>query len=233
MNELIVIQSKQIGNEEINSVDARDLHSRLGLKSDFSTWAKQNIKKLNLVENVDYTTIHNKVDRQISVEYVLSLDTGKHIAMMTNTETAHEVRTYFIDFEKKAKTALTSYGNDPFIMLRMHQIETEKRVDLLENKIESITPSLSSNTMFRITGTISSIAKLYRRMQEVKRVCMTHAAAQGYITSITLEKFGVNDIAYLKDVNAVTRYLQGIGKTYQAEYDKWFNANNLFGKEAA
>lgn len=105
--ELIVIQPKRIGNEEINSVDARDLHSRLGVKKDFSNWIKGNIKKLNLVENVDFCKVAQKGELsatgQVSIEYFLSLDVGKHISMMTNTATAHSVRTYFIEFEKKVK----------------------------------------------------------------------------------------------------------------------------------
>ena len=57
---MIVIEQKRIGNEEINSVDARDLHSRLGLKKDFSDWIKGNIKKLNLAENIDFISYANR-----------------------------------------------------------------------------------------------------------------------------------------------------------------------------
>jgi phage anti-repressor protein len=106
--ELIVIETKQIGNEEINSVDARDLHSRLGVKKDFSNWIKYNIEKLNLIEGTDFSTVAKKGEggKFAATEYILTLDVSKHIAMMTNTATAHEVRTYFIEFEKKAKSAL-------------------------------------------------------------------------------------------------------------------------------
>jgi phage anti-repressor protein len=106
MNDLIVIKTQQIGNEEINSVDARDLHGRLGLRKDFSNWIKGNIAKLNLVENVDYVTAAQKGEggKFAPTEYILTIDAGKHISMMTNTETAHAIRTYFIEFEKRAKT---------------------------------------------------------------------------------------------------------------------------------
>jgi anti-repressor protein len=109
MNDLIVIEQKQIGNEEVNSIDARDLHSRLGLQKKFSDWIKQNIAKLNLVENIDYVTVPQKGTggKFDTIDYILTLDIGKHIAMMTNTDTASGIRTYFIEFEKRAKALLT------------------------------------------------------------------------------------------------------------------------------
>lgn len=138
MNDLIVIEQKRIGNEEINSIDARDLHSRLGVKKDFTNWIKYNIEKLNLIDGTDYLLAKKGEQHPSGVKYVsefiLTLDAGKHIAMMTNTETAKSIRTYFIEFEKKQKTALSAFSNDPFIQLRMNQIAVENRVALLEAK---------------------------------------------------------------------------------------------------
>lgn len=139
--ELIVIEKRIVGNEEINSVDARDLHSRLGVKKDFSDWIKGNIKKLNLIENVDFSVLPQKGENlsggRPSLEYVLTLDAGKHIAMMTNTETAHAVRTYFIEFEKQAKKAL-SIPIDPILaiadalsMIRREQLNLETKTEVV------------------------------------------------------------------------------------------------------
>jgi phage anti-repressor protein len=139
MNELIVIQPKQIGNEEINSVDARDLHSRLGVQKKFADWIKYNLTKLNLMEGTDFITVPKigtggKFD---SLEYILTLDAGKHIAMMTHTSTAHEIRTYFIEFEKQSKKAL-SIPTDPILaiadalsMIRREQLSLGTKTEVL------------------------------------------------------------------------------------------------------
>jgi anti-repressor protein len=132
MNELIVIEKRTVGNEEINSVDARELHGRLGLKSEFANWIKQNIKKLNLVDGVDYATVDNFVNggKFTPIDYILTLDIGKHIAMMTHTSTAHEIRTYFIEFEKKAK-ALPAIPQDPILaMLQAVQCVRQEQMTL-------------------------------------------------------------------------------------------------------
>ena len=55
MTELVKIYNTvKIGNEEVNSVNARDLHKALESKQDFSTWIKARINKLNLMEGQDY-----------------------------------------------------------------------------------------------------------------------------------------------------------------------------------
>jgi len=56
----LIIQST-INGTEINSVNARDLHKELGLKSDFSTWIKKELKVF--AEDVDYTLLHKKMEQ--------------------------------------------------------------------------------------------------------------------------------------------------------------------------
>jgi phage anti-repressor protein len=138
MNELISIQQQQIGDESVNSVDARELHSRLGVSKDFTAWVKYNIKKLNLIEDVDY--LLTKKGEQLPSgmkyvsEYIFTMDCGKHVAMMTNTAAAHSVRTYFIEFEKRAKAALTAtvaLPSDPVLaQIAVLQAVREKQLAL-------------------------------------------------------------------------------------------------------
>ena len=84
----------QIGNSEVYSVNARDLHQKLEVRKDFSTWFKVQIKRGLFEENIDYITIsvektllpqkgeqrggHNKI------EYFLTLDTAKETDVTMN-----------------------------------------------------------------------------------------------------------------------------------------------------
>lgn len=234
MNELIVIQPKQIGNEEVNAVDARDLHSQLGVKKDFSDWIKAQITRLNLVENVDYLVFPQKGEyKKPRYEYAVTLDAGKHIAMMAGTDNAHAIRTYFIEFEKKAKSALTNYHNDPIISLRINQIEMESRIGRLENKMDDLTPAMSSASMFSITKRIAQVAKLYRQVKELRRIKISGPEAQNAIRAEVLTHFDANDIAYIKDVNTVYRFLNRREKELVSERDDLFDQMSLFSKKAA
>ena len=101
----IAIKKHHIGNEIINSVNARDIYLELGIKKDFSDWIKQQIKALFLDENIDYMVYHQKGGNlqggRPTIEYIVTLDTAKHIAMSSRTKKGKEVRDYFIKCEKQ------------------------------------------------------------------------------------------------------------------------------------
>lgn len=101
MSALIEIKKELIGTENINSVNSRELYENLEVKKRYSDWIKYQITSLGLEENIDYLTNHKKVNRQTLVDYIITLDTAKHIAMASRTEKGKEVRKYFIEAEKK------------------------------------------------------------------------------------------------------------------------------------
>ena len=119
----IEIIKKKIGNSEEFSVDARKLHKALDIKKDFSNWIKAQIKRGMFDENIDYITIAQKGDGQIrqnsrgiwidekgrvvSVEYFITLETAKHISMMSGTQKGKTARKYFIKVEREYLKLIT------------------------------------------------------------------------------------------------------------------------------
>ena len=112
MNYLIKIEQSQIGTELVESVNARELHEKLQVGRDFSTWIKQRIDELNVLENIDYTRMAElslpKMGEGINtgfqrIEYTITLDFAKHLAMVEKNEIGRQIRQYFIDFEKQAR----------------------------------------------------------------------------------------------------------------------------------
>ena len=105
MQELIKITNQKIGAETVNSVNARELYETLEIKKEFATWIRNQIKSLNLDENIDYITFSKKVKAgkgtAIRKEYIITTDTAKHIAMASRTAKGKEVRNYFIAIEKE------------------------------------------------------------------------------------------------------------------------------------
>lgn len=91
-------------------VSARELHFFLESRQDFSDWIKNRIKKYGFVENQDYTTFHKNMERKNNVrgstkriEYAITLDTAKELAMIENNDNGRKVRKYFIEMEKIAR----------------------------------------------------------------------------------------------------------------------------------
>ena len=88
-------------------VDARELYRQLKLGRDFSTWLKSRIEYAQLVEGQDFEYSpklgSNDGRGQPRIDYILSLDAAKHLAMLERNEIGRKVRQYFIEVEKKAR----------------------------------------------------------------------------------------------------------------------------------
>lgn len=105
MNPLITLHTQTINSQELNTVNARELHSFLQSKQDFSTWIKNRIEKYGFLENHDYL-VHNFVEQTPSgskhkIEYYTTLDMAKELSMVERNEQGKQARKYFIECEKQ------------------------------------------------------------------------------------------------------------------------------------
>lgn len=104
-NELVAVMERQIGEEMVPTVDARELHAFLGVGKIFAAWIKERIAYCNFIENKDFIVFSesgkNLSGGRPSKEYCITLDMAKHLAMMERNENGHKARQYFIDCERK------------------------------------------------------------------------------------------------------------------------------------
>ena len=102
-------------DKDIKVVNARELHQVLAVKKKFADWIKSNLKNytgvrltndsalpLNGNSEIDYITIDIPATqgKGKSIEYILTLDTAKELAMMSKCQNGRLVRKYFIEVEK-------------------------------------------------------------------------------------------------------------------------------------
>ena len=77
-----------------SAVNARDLHAFLEVKKDFSDWIKKQIERARLLEGRDYIIFPQKGENtgrgRSSLEYHLTIEAAKHIAMMSGCFTVPE-----------------------------------------------------------------------------------------------------------------------------------------------
>ena len=127
MNELISLNQSAINGELQQTVNARELHAFLQSKQDFSTWIKNRIEKYGFVENQDFVRFHKKMEANNAtmIEYYITLDMAKEVAMIENNEKGRDVRQYFITCEKLAKQASTASISE---QLKVAQIGLLNRV---------------------------------------------------------------------------------------------------------
>ncbi|WP_139413277.1 phage antirepressor KilAC domain-containing protein [Bartonella mastomydis] len=109
---LIDIDQTEINDELVQTVNARDLHAFLEIKSEFRNWIKNRIKECKFRENIDFVTAVNFYRGAQMKEYHITLDMAKHLSMIERNDKGHEAREYFIECERRAKQAVTSQQID-------------------------------------------------------------------------------------------------------------------------
>lgn len=108
-----------IDNNPVQTVNARDLHGNLEVKREFAKWIRDQIQRAGLEEGVDYGVFAQKDENSVScgleekcsltnnlggrptIDYFLTIESAKHVAMMSNTPKGKEVRNYFIRLERE------------------------------------------------------------------------------------------------------------------------------------
>jgi anti-repressor protein len=147
MHALIPIYETQGGSP---CVSARDLHSFLESRQEFTAWIKGRITKYGFVEGTDFliNLSRSEAGRQ-TTEYVLSFDTAKELAMVEANAKGQQARRYFIEKEKELQAekqvqapALTSA--EMILQLAQQNVEAERRVTALENQLNQVKAQITS-----------------------------------------------------------------------------------------
>ncbi|WP_334468644.1 antA/AntB antirepressor family protein [Arsenophonus sp. PmNCSU2021_1] len=137
MQNLINIETKNINDSLIQTVNARDLHQFLEVGKDFSNWIKDRIKQYGFEDNIDYIVFANSGENPLggrpAKEYHISLDMAKELSMVERNEKGKQARQYFIECERRVlqpQALLTAKE----LALMVVRAEEEKEKLLLENK---------------------------------------------------------------------------------------------------
>lgn len=131
-NSLIPVMKDKNGDK---LVDARTLYEFIESKRQFADWIKDKIDKYGFIENEDFTCISQNYEKpqggRPTIEYILTLDTAKEIAMVENNEKGREVRRYFINIEKRYKDELLKIQDNAY--RKIGQLEME--LEMIKEKI--------------------------------------------------------------------------------------------------
>lgn len=107
MNDLILLRQRTIGNELVETVNARELHSFLEVQTRFNDWIATRISEYDFVENQDYVRFtENPVKPQggrPSMGYFITLGMAKELAMVERNKKGKQARKYFIECEERLK----------------------------------------------------------------------------------------------------------------------------------
>ena len=104
MTQLIPLHSQTIDGNAVETVNAKELHEFLEVRSKFADWIKNRIEQYDFVENQDFTTVSKNLEKGgRSIDYYITLDMAKELAMVERNEKGKQARQYFIECERKLR----------------------------------------------------------------------------------------------------------------------------------
>ena len=135
---------KIVENNGSKAVSARELYEFLSVDdgSHFSDWGKRNIEEM-FIQNVDYQSLRYVGEKggRPGVDYALTIDTAKHISMMSRCDKGMQARQYFIECEKQLQKSLPSTYKEALLALIAKEEEKEKLALQVEN-LDTVLDSL-------------------------------------------------------------------------------------------
>lgn len=191
-----VIQ-KTINDEKKRFVNARELHKWLKSKRQFADWIKNRIEKYDFVENIDYCTVHKivngtktrsdgllidaKTGRVIPMDYILTIDMAKEIAMLENNDLGKKIRKYFIRTEENFKQVMKIALENPKFVNQLSKDFKETREETREYR-KDFTDSIKEYVSDKYYGTYTDMlykflfserAKEYRELLNLAKKDLT------------------------------------------------------------
>ena len=190
----IPLELSTIGAESVKTCNARSVHAELGVKKDFSDWIKVQIKRAMLVENVDFVVLPQKGENlsggRPALEYHLTIEAGKHIAMLSGTAKGRKVREYFLECERQAKEAAVALTPMQTLLLaaqrlvELEQLQQRQAIEIAQLQetvavVEARTQP--ENKHFTVLGYCNLIGKPvdFRTASALGRKCAVLSREQG------------------------------------------------------
>ena len=118
-------------------VSARELHQFLGNTDNVNTWFKRQAERAMLVENEDFISVaFLQPSGQNAIDYAISINSAKEIAMLNGGDKGKQARLYFIECEKQ----LTKPMSQIDILVQSVQLlqEQSNRIDNVEAQLLEI-----------------------------------------------------------------------------------------------
>ncbi|WP_418180615.1 antA/AntB antirepressor family protein [Aliarcobacter lanthieri] len=200
MQDIIKVTKNEIGNTELNSVNAREIHSYLEVKTHLSTWIQRAISKYDFKENIDFSILKsgNPNGGRDVLDYIVTIDMAKELAMLENNPKGREVRKCFIQIEKEHINYLEnrselSIDNNSYKTKYLEVLERENKLlrDMFyQNSILSIEPAISGTKFSE--EEIKTIKELHKKRYSVRQIAKainrSSSGVQNFISRLNKEK---------------------------------------------
>ncbi|WP_392558740.1 antA/AntB antirepressor family protein [Orbus mooreae] len=226
-NSVVPVTESTINGKLQQTVSAKQLHACLNVGNDFSTWIKERINKYGFIKDDDYLVFDSSKNRnqstkieqlnkwetsrggdRRSIDYHLTLNMAKELAMIENNEHVRAIRKYFIRCEEQLKQVAPAIQKKEIKRLKA-RLETINysgpMCDALAEQRKALGKSANSHVF---TNEFDMINRIVLGMPSSK-----YKEAHNLTGNIrdNLTEFQLNHIAHLENANTT---LINIGYDY-------------------
>lgn len=150
MNELIKTITRDDGTI---AVSGRELHDFLKVGKDFSNWFKD-MASYGFEEGKDFSPFSAKTPNggRPRIEYVMTLDMAKEVAMIQRTDRGKQARQYFLEVERRYKQGqIDTFGLSLQAQAALAAAQAiaaqEQRLNKVSSKVDAISDIVATSTM--------------------------------------------------------------------------------------
>lgn len=182
-------------------ISARELHKGLEIAKQFKEWFASNSKEF--IENEDYIPVSIKTNL---TDYALTIDTAKHICLLSRTENGRKYRKYLIDSEKQLKgLSIPSYQiEDPIARAERWIIERKETLLLQEENKKLQFRSDFVDVCFETDGifALEEVCKILK-LDYGRNTMMTNLRSLGVLLQSNTPKQNLINNGYFKVVETL------------------------------
>ena len=128
-------------------IDARGLHSWLGIKVAFHNWIRRRLEEYSFSADEDFRAILHKTGGRPKSEYLLTIGMAKELAMLERSNIGSQTRRYFIEMEQsaiQAREALVEAGTPELVNQSYHDAIAVRDTQMFSMMQEACVVGLAS-----------------------------------------------------------------------------------------
>lgn len=195
---LIPVNQSQVGDDLVQTVNARELHEFLGVGKVFAAWIQDRIQQYEFVDGVDYVVTVSKTGIRKNVtqkDYFITLDMAKELSMVERNAKGKQARQYFIQCERVAKSPnnnpmlVASTMNSDQLALLMGEVKRREAVQRERDEAIRTKACISSSREASVMAKLGHTKREVEALKEQLGVGTKHKSVKG----AGLEQFYIDE----------------------------------------
>lgn len=151
---LIAVDSRQIADQAVQTIDSADLHAFLQVTTEHGQWIARRIRSYGFREGLDFVCSSEVTSKgrggHNRAAYFITLDMAKQLAMVERGQKGRQARQYFIECERLAKAAraeaapdIAAALSDPGVLRRLLAEQLDARL-MIEHEAATQAPKAAA-----------------------------------------------------------------------------------------